>query len=300
MRPDWVSDELFPFESRYADIDGHRVHYVDEGRGPTLLLLHGNPTWSFVYRDVISSLRSEFRCIALDYPGFGLSAAAPGYRYTPEGHASVTAAFVEQLDLRAITLVVHDWGGPIGLSVAERNPHRFDALVVGNTWAWPVNGDLHFELFSRAMGGPVGRELIRRLNLFVNLMIPLGHRRRRLTPAEMAHYRSALSTRSRRHASAVLPQAIVHSRAFLEDVAARLTVVESLPALILWADKDIAFRDTERRRWQELLPNHADVTLAGARHFLQSDAAEEFAAAICSWWPSRHAPYSRRGVPAGP
>ncbi len=76
-RPDWVSEELFPFESHFLDLDGHRVHYVDEGAGPTLLLLHGNPTWSFVYRDVIQRLRDEFRCIALDYPGFGLSDAGP-------------------------------------------------------------------------------------------------------------------------------------------------------------------------------------------------------------------------------
>ena len=88
-RPAWVDDELFPFESRFVDIDGHSVHYVDEGSGPTLLFLHGNPTWSFVYREVIESLRDEFRCIAVDYPGFGLSSAAPGYRYLPAEHAQV-------------------------------------------------------------------------------------------------------------------------------------------------------------------------------------------------------------------
>ena len=75
MRPNWVSPALFPFESRFVEIEGSRVHYVDEGEGPVLLLLHGNPTWSFVYREVISCLRKEFRCIALDYPGYGNSAA---------------------------------------------------------------------------------------------------------------------------------------------------------------------------------------------------------------------------------
>jgi haloalkane dehalogenase len=74
-RPAWLDDELFSFESRFVAIDGHTVHYVNEGSGPTLLMLHGNATWSFVYRDVIRTLRDEFRCIALDYPGFGLSSA---------------------------------------------------------------------------------------------------------------------------------------------------------------------------------------------------------------------------------
>ena len=90
-RPTWVDDELFPFASRFIEIAGHTIHYVDEGTGPTLLLLHGNPTWSFVYRKTILSLREDFRCIALDYPGFGLSTAASSYGYLPEEHANVVA-----------------------------------------------------------------------------------------------------------------------------------------------------------------------------------------------------------------
>lgn len=241
---------------------------------------------------MIASLRDQFRCIAMDYPGFGLSVAGGGYRYLPEEHAGVTSAFVEALDLTGITLVAQDWGGPIGLSVAERSPHRFDGLVIANTWAWPVNGDLHFEFFSHLMGGLVGRELIRRLNLFVNIIIPAGHRRRRPSAAEMAHYRAALSTRERRHASAVLPQAITTSRRFLQGVADQLVVVEALPSLILWADADIAFRDAERRRWQERLTNHTDVTLHGVGHYPQSDAPQEFSDAIRRWWPTRSAPPS--------
>ncbi len=213
---------------------------------------------------------------------------------------TVTADFVEELDLSGITLVAQDWGGPIGLSVAERSPQRFDSLVIANTWAWPVNGDAHFELFSRLMGGLVGRELIRRFNLFVNAVIPAGHRCRKLSAAEMAHYRAALSTRERRHASAVLPQAIIKRQAFLDDVTKGLVTVDALPALILWADADIAFRDRDRRRWQALLPNHTDVTLHGVGHYLQSDAPQEFADAIRRWWPTRYAPASRQGMGARP
>src|SRR4029453_5612281 len=92
-RPDWVSAELFPFTSRFLDIDGHWGTSVDEGTGPALLFLHGNPVWSFVYRDVIRALRGQFRCVAVDYPGFGLSSAADGYRYTPPEHAAVVERF---------------------------------------------------------------------------------------------------------------------------------------------------------------------------------------------------------------
>lgn len=284
VRPSWVDDELFPFESRFLEIDGNVVHYIDEGSGPILLMLHGNPTWSFVYRQVIRSLRDRFRCIALDYPGFGLSVAARGYRYLPEEHAAVVVAFLDRLGLSGATLVAHDWGGPIGLYAAEQRPDKFERLILGNTWAWPLNGDLRVELASRLMGGPVGRELIRRFNLFVNIMIPAGHRRRKPSPTEMAHYRDALPTRDRRHASAVFPRSIIGSHRFLADVADRLPVLEQLPTLIVWADADIAFGDRERQIWEARLTNHTTVVLHGVGHYLQSDAPEEMSEAIGDWW----------------
>src|SRR3954451_6985259 len=112
-RPAWVDDGLFPFESRFVSIGGHTVHYVDEGSGPTLLLLHGNPTWSFLYRNVILGLRDRFRCIAVDHPGFGLSTAPDAYTFTPAEHAETLEQLVLQLDLTDVTLMVQDWGGPI-------------------------------------------------------------------------------------------------------------------------------------------------------------------------------------------
>ncbi|MBV8863595.1 MAG: alpha/beta fold hydrolase [Mycobacterium sp.] len=287
VRPEWVDDELFPYQSRFLELGGNVVHYVDEGQGPVLLMLHGNPTWSFVYRDVIAALSKSFRCIALDYPGFGLSTAAPGYKFHPADHARVVGEFVDSLDLRDITLVAQDWGGPIGLSAALQRRDRFSGLVLGNTWAWPVNGDLHFEVFSRFMGGLIGRLLIRRFNFFVNVMIPAGHRRRRLTSAEMTHYRRALPTPQRRGASAVFPKDIIGATTFLADLERGLTSLADLPALIVWGDADVAFRAKERRRWESLLPRHHTVVLAGAGHFVQSDASTDFADTIATWWCRR-------------
>jgi haloalkane dehalogenase len=284
-RPAWIDDELVPFESRFVDIGGHTIHYLDEGSGPTLLLLHGNPTWSFVYRDVIRALREQFRCVAVDYPGFGLSTARPGYRHLPEEHAEVVTGFVDLLELTGVTLVAQDWGGPIGLATVEQRPTAFDAVVLANTWAWPVTGDRHVKVFSHLMGGPLGRAFIRRFNLFVNAMIPAGHRLRKPSAAEMAHYRRALSTPRRREASAVFPRRITASRSFLADVEAGLDELGSLPALIIWGDADFAFRAKERQRWEQLFPDHRTVIIERAGHFVQSDAPDQFAAAIRAWHP---------------
>lgn len=281
-RPTWVDDELFPFESRFIDIDGHHVHYVDEGSGPVLLFLHGNPTWSFDYSKVIESLRTEFRCIAVDYPGFGLSSAAPGYRYLPTEHAEVIDRFVEALELNAVTLVGHDWGGPIGLATVQRRPGAFDGLVLTNTWAWPVADPL-VQIMSHVMGSPIGRLLIRQLNLFVNVMIPIGHRLTKPTSTQMDHYKKALDSPARREASAVFPREITSSRAFLADVEERLTDIATLPTLIIWGDADFAFGPSELNRWQQAFPRHETVIVEGAGHFVPSDAPDQFAAAIRHW-----------------
>jgi haloalkane dehalogenase len=281
-RPDWVDDELFPFESQFIDIDGHRLHYIDEGSGPTLLFLHGNPTWSFDYRYVVTSLRREFRCIAVDYPGFGLSSAAPGYRYLPADHALAISAFVESLALDGVTLVAHDWGGPIGLATVQQHRHAFDRLVLTNTWAWPVADPL-VQVMSHAMGSPVGRLLIRQLNLFVNVMIPVGHRLTKPTNKEMAHYQKALGSPARREASAVFPREITASRAFLAQIEAGLPDLASMPTLIVWGDADFAFGAKELRQWEQVFTDCQTVIADGAGHFVPSDAPEQFADAIRNW-----------------
>ncbi|MGE2719284.1 alpha/beta fold hydrolase [Mycolicibacterium celeriflavum] len=281
-RPAWVDDKLFPFESRFVDIGGHSVHYVDEGSGPTLLFLHGNPTWSFLYREVIQFLRDEFRCVAIDFPGFGLSTPVPGYRYLPVEHAQVLTEFVDSLDLRGVTLVAHDWGGPIGLATVQERPDVFDRLVLANTWAWPI-GAPHVQVMSHVMGSPIGRLLIRQFNLFVNVMIPAGHRLSKPTADVMGHYQKALDTPARREASAVFPREITASRRFLADVEAGLDDIAALPTLIVWGDADIAFGDKELRRWQQTFVNHETVVIDGAGHFVQSDAADRFSAAIREW-----------------
>ncbi|GAA1479627.1 haloalkane dehalogenase [Gordonia sinesedis] len=282
-RPSWVDGELFPFDSHFMDLDGHRVHYVDEGNGPTLLMLHGNPTWSFLWRDVIRELSSEFRCIAIDYPGFGLSSASPGYHYLPEEHADVVTAFVDTLPITDATLVGQDWGGPIGLAVAQRRPKTFERLVLTNTWAWPTNGDLYFEGFSRIGGASPVRLLARHADLVVNTFIPMGHHRRKPSTAEMTHYRQAQATPQRRQASAILPSRVIASREFFADVECRLDEVNNLPTLIVWGGASWVFRRKELERLEATFRDHQTVTVEGAGLYVQSDAPTEFSAALRAW-----------------
>jgi haloalkane dehalogenase len=275
----------YPFETRFAEVAGARVHYIDEGSGPALLMLHGNPAWSYVFRQLIPLLSDRFRCIAPDLPGFGLSVAPARYDFLPETHARVINAFADRLELRSFTPVVQDWGGPIGLHLAGLDPSRIERLVIGNTWCWPVNGDLHFELFSRLMGGPLGRVAIRRFNAFVNLLMPAGIKRRPVDDEFLEAYRRPLSTPQRRMPSYIFPRSILRSRLFLADCESALRALADKPALIVWGDADFAFRSKERARFESLFPDHRTVMLAGAGHYIWEDAPQEIAAALRAWWP---------------
>ena len=131
---DWRS--LYPFCSRYATIDGQQMHYVDEGRGPTLLLVHGNPTWSFHWRNLIVGLRSTHRLVAPDHIGCGLSDNPQKYDYWLARHIANLVEFIDKLDLAEITVLVQDWGGAIGLAAALARPERFARFVLFNTAAF--------------------------------------------------------------------------------------------------------------------------------------------------------------------
>jgi haloalkane dehalogenase len=247
-----------------------------------LLLLHGNPTWSFLYREPIAALRDRYRCIAPDHPGFGLSRPGPGYGYTPAEHAQVLERLLLQLDLRGVTMMVQDWGGPIGFAVATRHPDRFASFIIGNTWAWPKS-DPPTQLFARLMGGPIGGYLILRRNFFVEKAIPGSMRRRTLPKAVMDAYRGPFPTPTSRHPIHAFPREILASRPFLAEVERGLPALRDRRALIVWPTRDIAFKERERRRWEAVFPDHRTVILEGAGHYIQEDAPEEIIAAIGDW-----------------
>ncbi len=284
-RPFSVPESLYPFESRWCEVDQLPVHYIDEGKGPPILFLHGNPTWSFLYRDIIKELRSDFRCLALDYPGMGMSGKPrdhghPDYGFSPAEHSRVVEGVVEKLDLSEVTLMVQDWGGPIGIGVATRLPERFSRLVIGNTWAWPMTG-LPVKLFSNGLGRGLGRWLILEKNLFVEKLLPAGiNKKERLTPEVMAAYRAPYPTPLDREPTAVFPRAILESRDYLAEVQAGLGKLEEKPVQLVWGTDDKAFRKRELRRWQEIYPHARTRLLRGANHFIQEDAAEEIATCI--------------------
>lgn len=281
-RPDWFRAELFPFDSRFLGVAGARVHYVDEGSGPTMLLLHGNPTWSFLYRHVISGLRDRFRCVAVDLPGFGLSTAPSTYRYTVVEHSNIVRDVIRELDLRDYTLFVQDWGGPIGFGAALADPDRVANLIIGNTWAWSMT-DAKTTAFSTVMGHLPGHLTARYLDVFTNVAVPRSRGHSRLTADEMAMYKGPHPTPKSRVPVQTFARQLVKARPFLADLERRLPVLAGRPALILWPTADPAFGAGVRRTWEGLLENSETVLLQGAGHYFQDDVPDQVVQAIRDW-----------------
>lgn len=271
--------ELFPVEHKFLEIDGARLHYVDEGQGETLLLLHGNPTWSFLYRKIIQGLRSNFRCIALDYPGYGLSSAPVGYGFTPREHSAILEKFVDTLCLKDLTLMVQDWGGPIGLGLAGRRPELVRRLIIGNTFAWPLNDDERVQRFSALMGGPIGRSLTFALNFVPRVFFARGFAKK-LNHEVRKMYLAPWRKRSRRLPAVIAPKNLIAASAYLAEVEAGLKNVADRPALIVWGAKDFAFQEPYRRRFEAVFPRHQTILLEEASHFVQEDAGEQIALAF--------------------
>ena len=274
------SPALFPFQSRWSQIDGIRIHYVDEGAGRPILMCHGNPTWSFLYRKLIGRLQGQFRCVAVDYPGFGLSDRPEGYGYTPAEHAGIVGRLVDQLGLEGFIVMGQDWGGPIGLSAATQRAERVGGLVLMNTWFWRTDR-LAMRLFSRVMSSrPLQRRILER-NLFVERLMPrsVAHP---LEAEVLDHYRRAQPTPQARWGVAEFPRQILASGAWLERLARQAPrALGNKPVLLVWGMKDPGFGSRKViERWQRSFPSAEVVVLADANHYIQEDAPDQIADAV--------------------
>lgn len=271
---------LYPFAPRWFDSSRGRLHYLDEGVGPPLLLCHGNPTWSFLYRNIVIALRDRFRCIAPDYLGFGLSDRPSGFGYTVEEHARVVGEFVDHLGLDGYLTMGQDWGGPISMAVDVDRADRVRGVILGNTWFWPTD-TLTTKLFSRVMSSPPMQYAILRRNFFVERLIPAGTQHRP-SAAVMEHYRAVQPTPDARRGVAEMPKQILAAHPLLARLAREVPAkLGAKPALFVWGMKDFAFRPGPTLpRVRAAFADHVLVELPDAKHFIQEDAPEQIAAAI--------------------
>ncbi len=267
----------FPFEARYLDVGDVRLHHVDEGPrdAPPVLFVHGNPTWSYLWRQPIAALAERGRrCIAFDHMGFGRSDKPPRpARYTLRSHIDNALALIDELDLSEVTLVAHDWGGPIGLGALLERRERFQRAVLINTWAWELPSFLPPFLREFRTEG-LGEILALGGNLFVE-SIPGGMASRDTDPVMMEAYRAPFPDYWSRVGQLAFQRDIPlterdQSAALMGRIHDRLLELE-LPVTLLWGMRDPVFQPVFLDQWRELFPDAEVIELRDAAHFVPED-----------------------------
>jgi haloalkane dehalogenase len=280
----WVDPGEYPFESRFLDVDGGAMHYVDVGAGPTVLLVHGTPTWSYLWRDLVADLSTDHRVVAMDHIGFGLSDKPAEWSYTPEAHAANVERLARALDLRDVTLVVHDFGGPIGLKLALDEPERVARLVVLNTWMWEPEPKLR--RMGKLVASPIGKYLYVARNVSPRKIVPWA-----TSPAHdwtadgLEPYLGPFPTPETRTSTWRLGVSLDRSGDFFADEWARRAALEGKPMLFVWGMADPAFGD-RLARWTDAFPKAEVVRLLDVGHFVQEEAPEALRTAVRSFLTS--------------
>jgi len=284
--PAHLDRSLYPFEGKVCEVGGHRMHYLDEGEGDPVVLVHGNPTWSWMYRRLVTELAPHHRVIAVDHIGCGLSDKPDddAYPYTLERRISDLETLLERIGAtERISWVVHDWGGAIGLGAASRRPERARRIVVMNTSAFGLPDKTRFPpILWWFRHTPLGGMLIRGLNLFCRGTMVIGCRRSRIPAAVRAGYLAPYRSWESRRAILRFVEDIPtnrHHRSWrtLLEVEARLDRLREVPMQLFWGDRDPVFGRTFRLEWRKRFPALEATVFPRGGHLILEDAGEESA-----------------------
>ncbi|MBI5597817.1 MAG: alpha/beta fold hydrolase [Elusimicrobia bacterium] len=272
----------YPFKSRFLDIAGHRLHYIDEGSGEPVVFVHGNPSWSFLYRGLVSALSPAYRCVALDHIGMGLS-DKPGddrYDYTLERRVADLDALLRHLSLtKGLTLVLHDWGGMIGMSYAVRHPERISRIVLANTAAFmmPPGGLLPWQL--ALARSALGALLVRGFNAFSAGAARFCVTKRPMSREVRSLYTAPYGSWAERIATLRFVEDIPmregdRAWAFAKATQEGLGGLASVPKLVLWGERDFVFDAKFLSEWRRRCPEAEFHAFPESGHYIFEDEPE--------------------------
>lgn len=288
-----IEDETFqgtfPFAPHYHQTGDFAMHYVDEGNGEPLVMLHGDPTWGYLFRNVVPPLAGRYRCIVPDHMGMGKSGVPDdSARYHLAQHIGNLESLLLALDLRDITLVLHDWGGPVGMGFATRHPERTKRLVLLNTWAfaaWPGTMPRLTALIRSERGEAF---VLKRNGYLKPALLGATQSPEHLTQTVMDAYRAPFPTPASRHAMLCWSRDIPvregdRSYAEMARIEQGLPQFAATPTLLIWGMNDHVLPPAVLRQWQALYPHAITHEIEDANHFLQEDAPERIVRQIVAF-----------------
>ncbi len=272
----------YPFQPRFMEIDGHRLAYLDEGQGPTLVMLHGNPSWSYLYRNLVLRLRARYRCIVPDHLGCGFSDKPQQASYRLAMHIDNLEALLQELSPGRLGLLVHDWGGAIGMGWAARNVQQVSSIIACNTAAFPsTRMPRRIAMCRWPLFGPLA---LRGANAFARaatFMAVTKKMRPEVARGFLAPYDSWANRIALLRFVQDIPMDAQHpSWETLCSLAAALPQFTNTPMLLCWGGADFCFDRHFYAEWQRRFPQAEAHFFAQAGHYLFEDALDEIAPVI--------------------
>lgn len=269
MNTNWLNTNEYPFKHHYFKVNDTTMHYVDEGEGEVLLFVHGTPSWSFEFRNVIKFLSKKYRCIAIDHIGFGLSEKPAKYDYTVQNHTASLLKLITHLQLNQFTMLVHDFGGIIGLAAAEQIPEKIKGLVILNTWCRSIQDEPEYKKMKMILGSPLMPLLYRYLNFSAKYILPAAFgERSRLTPEIHQHFLRPFSKVSERNGTIAFAKSLLRDQDYYASVGEKLSILKDKPVLIIWGMKDEFITEKHLLWMQEQFPGSKVVRYDDAGHFV--------------------------------
>ncbi|MCX2745587.1 alpha/beta fold hydrolase [Mangrovivirga sp. M17] len=276
----WLDTTAYPFDNKFLQLASGTMHYIDEGKGETILFVHGTPTWSFLYRDLIKKLSNKYRCIAIDHLGFGLSEKSASFPGTPEWHSNNLSEFIKRLDLKDITLVVHDFGGPIGLSAGINAPDRIKRVVLYNSWLWATDQEKEIQRIDKIVNSWLGRFLYLNLNFSPRVLLKKGFENKQFLPKNIhQQYIKPFPTKKSRMSLLNLAKALAGSSKWYEEQWGQINLLANKQWLIIWGIRDQFITSKYLRKWQDRIPDAKTIEVDSG-HFIQEEKPEESMIAI--------------------
>lgn len=276
----WLDTISYPFESKFINLTAGKMHYIDEGVGETILFVHGTPTWSFLYREHVKRLSKEFRCIAIDHLGFGLSEQNESFAGDPAWHANNLSEFLRELKLENVTLVVHDFGGPIGLGAAIANHQQIKRIILMNTWLWETASNKNAQKVDKYVNSGLGKLLYLGLNFSPKVLLKQGFADKKYLSKKLhRQYTKPFPSKKSRYALLKLAKSLVGSSDWYQSQWNNLSCLTDKPALILWGMQDNFITSEYLIKWKNKFPN-ARIKEFACGHFIQEEKSDETIEAI--------------------
>ncbi|MFN3341837.1 MAG: alpha/beta fold hydrolase [Flavobacteriales bacterium] len=264
----------YPFEPHYLQIGTHKLHYIDEGKGPVLLFVHGTPSWSFDFRKIITHFSRTHRCIAIDHLGFGKSDKAPDYPYSTRQHSENLKLLITKLNLSNIHFVVHDFGGPIALNYALDHPENTGSVTILNSWLWDSSADPDFIKLKKILKSPLLPFLYLRLNLSARFILPGSFGKRKLSKHISKQYTLPFPEKNQRYGPLAFARSLLNDQQWFGTLWEKRETLQSKPILLIWGMRDKVVRPHHLERFQQGFPQATTCSIEDAGHFPQEEYPE--------------------------